>query len=50
MKVIRKYLLIALGLLLLYILSTINQGKREGPCCLFSIKPSNNSQNLGTNE
>ena len=40
MKAIKKYLLIVLGLLLLYILSSRNQGKREGACCPFLIKQS----------
>jgi hypothetical protein len=50
MKAIKKYLLIALGLLVLYIFSSINQGKREGPCCPFSIKQSNNNPGGENNE
>jgi len=50
MKAIKKYLLIALGLLLLYVFSSMTQGKEKGPCCPFLIKPSNNSQNGITNE
>jgi len=49
-KAIKKYLLIALGLLLLHIFSSMTQGKGKGHCCPFSIQPSNNSQNGATNE
>jgi hypothetical protein len=38
---VKKYLLIAIGLLLLALLSSLNRGK-SGPCCPFSIKPVNN--------
>jgi len=37
MKKFKQFLLIMLGLLLLCILSTINQDK-SGPCCPFAIK------------
>jgi len=41
MKTLKKYLLIAIGLLLLFILSTINQkNRKEGLCCPFLIKQS----------
>ena len=49
-KAIKKYLLIALRLFTLYVLSTINQGKKDGACCPFSFKQNNNNQNVGTNE
>lgn len=43
MKAIKKYLLIAIGLLLLFILSTINQkNSKEGPCCPISVIQSDN--------
>jgi len=46
METLKKYLLIAIGLLILFILSTINQknndGKGNSPCCPFLMKQSNN--------
>ena len=42
MKAIKKYLLIALGLLLLYIFSSRNSEKGARSCCPFSMKPVNN--------
>ena len=38
---VKKYLLIAIGLLMLFLLSSINRGK-SGPCCPFSMKPVDN--------
>jgi hypothetical protein len=49
MKTLKKYSLIAIGLIMLFILSTISQkdngGKINSPCCPFSIKQSNNNLN-----
>ena len=39
--VVKKYLLIAIGLLALAFLSSLNRGK-SGPCCPFSSKPVSN--------
>jgi len=38
---VKKYLLIVIGLLMLFLLSSINRNK-TGPCCPFSMKPVNN--------
>jgi len=38
---VKKYLLIAIGLLMLFLLSSINRNK-PGPSCPFSMKPVNN--------
>jgi len=51
MKTLKKYILIAMALAALFILSNINRGRdKAGSCCPFSIKPSNNSFNGATNE
>jgi len=42
---LKKYLLIAVALAALFILSAINQdGRKSGPCCPFSIKHNGESK------